>query len=120
LIGNAIKYTSKAPQARIEICAANGEPENTYCIRDNGIGFDMKYADKLFSVFQRLHSSDDFEGTGIGLAIVKRIVERHGGRVWAEGRLNEGASIYFTLPPHENLTEKAAADSAEILYLFDD
>lgn len=98
LISNAWKYTSRQALARIEIgceTAAGGVP--AYVVRDNGAGFDMASVDKLFEAFQRLHSSSEFSGTGIGLANVKRVIERHGGRVWAEGRLNEGASFYFTL-----------------------
>ena len=98
LISNAVKFSSKAQAPRIEI---GGYPEDSavvYYVRDNGAGFDMKYYDKLFGVFQRLHRSDEYPGTGVGLAIVQRVVSRHGGRVWAEGAVNEGATFYFTLP----------------------
>nr|WP_228732727.1 ATP-binding protein [Pseudomonas sp. P42] len=98
LIGNAIKYTRNEPIAVIEINAASSTDNVTVSITDNGVGFDMKYADKLFGVFQRLHRMDEFEGTGIGLANVRRIVERHGGTVQAEGLLNEGATFSFSLP----------------------
>jgi signal transduction histidine kinase len=101
LVGNAVKFTGRQTQVRIEIgCSDAGQSSDraTFFVRDNGAGFDPKYSDKLFGVFQRLHSAKDFEGTGIGLANVKRVIDRHGGRVWAEGRLGEGATFYFTLP----------------------
>ncbi|MCX6906562.1 MAG: GAF domain-containing protein, partial [Verrucomicrobia bacterium] len=99
LISNAIKYTRPKPAAKIEITGrADDNDEIIYCVKDNGAGFDMKYAQKLFGVFQRLHADADFEGTGIGLSLVQRIVQRHGGRVWAEGRVDEGAMFYFALP----------------------
>jgi PAS domain S-box-containing protein len=98
LIANALKYSSKAEQPLILIGGSAGEQENEYYVRDNGVGFDMMYVEKLFGVFQRLHRADEFSGTGVGLAIVHRVVARHGGRVWAEGKINEGAVFSFALP----------------------
>ena len=99
LISNAIKFTGPKQTAKIEIGTKKEDDKEYIChVKDSGVGFDMKYSDKLFGVFQRLHTTDEFEGTGVGLAIVKRIIDRHGGRVWAEGKVDKGATIYFTLP----------------------
>jgi len=98
LIGNAIKYSGKRPDPRVEVGARREPAETIYWVRDNGAGFDMRYADKLFGVFQRLHRPEEFPGTGVGLSIVQRIVTRHGGRVWAEGQPGAGATFYFALP----------------------
>jgi len=98
LMGNAFKYTGRREQALIEFGVIGSGDERTYFVRDNGAGFDMAQADKLFSAFQRLHSEREFKGFGIGLATVHRIIQRHGGRIWAEGVEEQGASFYFTLP----------------------
>jgi light-regulated signal transduction histidine kinase (bacteriophytochrome) len=97
LLGNAWKFTSERQAARIEFGTESGRQPTVYFVRDNGAGFDPTYTDKLFGVFQRLHSNEEFAGIGIGLATVHRIVARHGGRIWAEGALDEGATLYFTL-----------------------
>jgi len=101
LISNALKYSRNKEIAEIEIGSYEKGEQTCYYIKDNGAGFDMQYADKLFGVFQRLHKLNEFEGTGIGLALVKTIVKRHGGYVWGEGKVNEGAAFYFTLPNEE-------------------
>ncbi|MDZ7832394.1 MAG: ATP-binding protein [Desulfobacterales bacterium] len=98
LIGNALKYSAKSNIKKIEIEAQQKDREVIFCITDYGAGFDERYAHKLFSVFQRLHKDDEFEGTGVGLAIVQRIIHRHGGRVWARGKIDHGAAFFFTLP----------------------
>ncbi len=102
LLGNAWKYTSKKPRAVIEFGLEDQADANAFFVRDDGAGFDMRYVDKLFGVFERLHTSQDFDGTGIGLATVRRIVERHGGRVWGHGEPGAGATFYFTLDGDES------------------
>jgi PAS domain S-box-containing protein len=102
LISNALKYSKKQEVSRIEIGCKNENNHIVYYIQDNGVGFDMKYADKLFGVFQRLHKIEEFDGTGVGLALVHRIVSRHGGKIWAEAHINEGATFFFFLPSQKH------------------
>jgi light-regulated signal transduction histidine kinase (bacteriophytochrome) len=98
LISNALKYSGKREKTIITIQSANNETATVYSIIDNGVGFDMNYYSKLFGVFQRLHNRTDFEGTGVGLAIAHSIITKHQGRIWAEGKVNEGAAFHFSLP----------------------
>jgi signal transduction histidine kinase len=98
LVQNALKFTQNRENALIQVSGWSEGQENIYGVKDNGVGFDMKYVNKLFEVFQRLHTDEAFEGTGVGLAIVKRVIDRHGGRVWAEGKVDEGASFFFAIP----------------------
>jgi chemotaxis family two-component system sensor kinase Cph1 len=107
LFSNAVKFTRDRRVATIEVGSFDGDGMSTIFVRDNGAGFDPRHADKLFGVFQRLHRQDEFEGTGIGLATVHRIVQKHGGRVWAESQLDQGACFYFSVPVGSASTAEA-------------
>ena len=104
LLQNAWKYSSKKEKARIEFGEAANEKNQIFYVKDNGAGFDMTYSDKLFGAFQRLHGTDEYPGTGIGLALVKRIICRHGGDVWAEGEVSVGSTFYFSIPKQRKQT----------------
>jgi light-regulated signal transduction histidine kinase (bacteriophytochrome) len=112
LLSNAIKYTRKSAYAVIEIDHQSIGGEETFFVRDNGTGFEMNYADKLFAPFQRLHAEKEFEGTGIGLATVQRIIHKHGGRIWAEAEAGRGATFYFTLNTEKSNRPRAATPYA--------
>jgi PAS domain S-box-containing protein len=114
ILSNALKFTEPRETAIIRVGVLNGENENIYYVKDNGVGFDMQYAGKIFGPFQRLHNDEEFKGTGIGLAIVYRIIQRHGGRIWAEGKLDEGATFYFALPKLA-ISNKRSDDSKNLM-----
>ncbi len=108
LLSNAWKYTSKTSIAKIRFSASRQNNSTVYKLQDNGVGFDMQYAGKLFEVFQRLHGKDDFEGTGVGLATVKRVIDRHNGSIWTEAKSGKGASFLFTLPAEPSAHESGS------------
>jgi chemotaxis family two-component system sensor kinase Cph1 len=98
MIANALKYSSAKPRSRVQVSGFDSGEESVFCVTDNGVGFDMRHVGRLFGVFERLHRADQFAGAGVGLAVVKRVVVKHLGRVWAEGAVGEGARFFFSLP----------------------
>ena len=112
LLTNAVKYTRPRPVAVIEVGCLKRNGHTAIFVRYNGVGFNMKYADKLFGVFQRLHRAEEFEGTGVGLATVERIVRKHGGSVWAEGAIEQGAALYFTIAGLDRVVEAQRGTAA--------
>ena len=106
LISNAVKYSSNTPKPEIKIGSTTENGTITFFVKDNGVGFNEKYKNKLFRVFQRLHSTEEFEGTGIGLAIVEKVISKHGGKTWAKSEENKGACFYFSLPNEQKIQNK--------------